>query len=284
MRLVSFITVEDVAATPRTGVVVDDGVIDCTDLASDGIRHWLRPETADSLRRAVDDRAPRCGLDSVRLLPPIPDPAKIVCVGLNYRSHLRETGRPLPEHPTLFARYADSQMGHGAPAVIPAESTQLDYEGELAVVIGRSAHRVPVEKAWDVVGGYAAYDDFSVRDWQRHTSQFMPGKNFPSTGGFGPWLVTPDEVPDIDSCVLTTRVNGEVRQQAPISDLMFSIPELVAYISTFMPLAPGDVIVTGTPGGVGLFRDPPSFLEPGDQVSVDISGIGTLVNPVATAT
>jgi 2-keto-4-pentenoate hydratase/2-oxohepta-3-ene-1,7-dioic acid hydratase in catechol pathway len=254
MRLVSFIAVEDMAAAPRTGVVVDDGVIDCTDLASDGIRHWLRPETADSLRRAADDRAPRWGLDSVRLLPPISDPAKIVCVGLNYRSHLRETARPPPEHPTLFPRYADSQMGHGAPAVIPSESTQLDYEGELAVVIGRSAYRVSVEKAWDVVGGYAAYDDFTVRDWQRHTSQFMPGKNFPSTGGFGPWLVTPDDVPDIDSCVLTTRVNGEVRQRASISDLMFNIPELVACISTFTPLAPGDL---------------------GDQVSVEISGIGT---------
>jgi 2-keto-4-pentenoate hydratase/2-oxohepta-3-ene-1,7-dioic acid hydratase in catechol pathway len=163
---------------------------------------------------------------------------------------------------------------------LPNESTELDYEGELAVVIGTGGRRIPVEKALDHVVGYSCYNDGSIRDWQRHTSQFTPGKNFPHTGSFGPWLVTTDEIPDPSSLTLTTRLNGEVMQYATTDMMIFTIPELINYISTFTSLEPGDVIVSGTPGGVGSRRDPPIFMQSGDRVEVEISSIGVLANPI----
>ncbi|WP_030611502.1 fumarylacetoacetate hydrolase family protein [Streptomyces fulvoviolaceus] len=284
MRLVSYRKPDDGATS--CGVVTDDGrsIVDAAEALGTplaGLRELLTTGRIAELAGAVTGQAPTCAVADVQLLPPIPDPRKILCVGLNYRTHLVETGRPEPQYPTLFSRYADTQIGHRACVRIPAESTSLDYEGELAVVIGAPAHRVSVADAAAVVAGYSVYNDFSVRDWQRHTSQFLPGKNFPATGAFGPWLVTVDDADRIGDWVLTTRVNGEVRQTAPIDDLLFDIPHLIAYISTFTALAPGDVIVTGTPGGVGLFRDPPEFLRPDDVVEVDITGIGTLTNVVA---
>ncbi len=181
----------------------------------------------------------------------------------------------------MFTRFTDSQVGHGQPIIKPDVSDQVDYEGELAVVIGQGGHQIPEAAAMDHVAGYAAFNDVSVRDWQRHTTQFVPGKNFFHAGAFGPWLVTADELPEITAQELTTRVNGETVQHAPISDLLFPIPRLIAYISAFTPLSPGDVIATGTPGGVGFYRDPQLFLFPGDVVEVEISGIGTLRNLVA---
>ena len=219
----------------------------------------------------------------MRFLPPIVDPAKVLCVGVNYRSHQKEAGRPDPQVPTVFVRFADSQMGHREPALRPATTTQFDYEGELAVIIGRHARLVPEEEAWRTVAGYAVYDDFSVRDWQRASTQWTAGKNFPSTGGFGPYLVPARDVPDVASLRLETRVNGEVRQSASLADLVFTIPQIIAYVSGFTPLSPGDVIVTGTPSGVGLFMDPPGLLTVGDVVEVEISGVGTLSNAVVDA-
>ena len=226
----------------------------------------------------------RIPVESVEFLPVIPNPGKIICVGVNYRTHREETGRDEVGHPTIFARFADTQIGHGQPAHKPAASNRFDYEGELAVVIGQGCRAVPASDAYDVIAGYSCYDDFSARDWQRHTSQWLPGKNFPGTGGFGPWLVTRDEIPDPGNLDLVTRVNGEVRQSASVADLIFGIPELIAYISGFTPLAPGDVIVTGTPGGVGLFMDPPTFLQAGDTVEVEITRLGTLRNTVVEVT
>ena len=284
MRLVSYVRAADVSTS--FGVVIgEDAIIDARQVIGGDVSdlgELLRTQRLDELEKAVEGRQPTDRLTQVRLLPPIPNPAKILCVGLNYRSHVAETDRPPMQYPTLFSRYADSQMGHLASAEIPPESTQFDYEGELAVVIGAPARRIAPADAMAVVAGYSVYNDFSARDWQRHTSQFLPGKNFPSTGGFGPWLITADEVPNVEHSVLTTRVNGEVRQNAPISDLIFDIAHLIAYISTFTPLAPGDVIVTGTPGGVGLFMDPPIFLTAGDVVEVEIDGVGTLSNIVAS--
>lgn len=219
-------------------------------------------------------------LSEVTYLPVIPNPDKIFCIGINYASHIAETGRPLPEKPVVFMRYANSQVAAGQPIIRPLDSEQLDYEGELAVVIGRAGRRIPVSEALSHVAGYACYNDGSVRDFQRHSSQFGPGKNFPCTGGFGPWLVTTDEIPDPSTLTLQTRLNGQVMQEAPISDLVFDVQALIAYCSTFTELVPGDVIVTGTTGGVGLFRTPPVFMKDGDVVEVEISGIGTLVNPV----
>ena len=219
-------------------------------------------------------------LAEIEFLPVIPNPSKIICIGLNYEDHRVETGRSPKDHPTIFTRFADTQTGHRQPVWLAPESSEADYEGELAVVIGKWARRVPKESALDCVAGYSCFNDVSIRDWQRHTSQFIPGKNFPKTGPFGPWLVTKDEIPNPNALSLTTRLNGNVVQQASTSQMIFSVPDLIAYITSFTALGPGDVIVTGTPSGVGFARKPPLFLKPGDTVEVEISGIGTLRNPV----
>ena len=226
------------------------------------------------------DTAPQVALSDVQLLPPNTNPDKIICVGLNYESHRKETGRPEVEFPTLFTRFANSQIGDGEAMWRPAESTSLDYEGELAVIIGSGGWNIPVDKALEHVAGYSCYNDGSVRDWQRHTSQFTPGKNFRHTGPFGPWLVTTDEISDPSTLTLTTRLNGEVMQHATTDLLIFTIPVLINYISRFTRLEPGDVIVSGTPGGVGFKRDPQVFMKPGDVVEVEISKIGILKNPI----
>jgi 2-keto-4-pentenoate hydratase/2-oxohepta-3-ene-1,7-dioic acid hydratase in catechol pathway len=224
--------------------------------------------------------ASRIPLGKVRLLPVIPDPAKILCIGINYLSHVKETGREIPKYPMIFTRFPDSQTAHGAPIIRPTASHKLDFEGELAVVISRTARHVKAADAMDYVAGYSCYNDGSVRDWQKHTIQFIPGKNFPATGGFGPWLVTPDEVGDPSTLDLVTRLNGEIVQQANTSDLIFPVQVLIEYCSTFTELQPGDVIITGTTGGVGAFREPPLWMKPGDVVEVEISKIGTLKNTI----
>lgn len=229
---------------------------------------------------AIATDRPRIALGDVELLPVIPRPEKILCVGINYASHVKETGRDMPKYPMFFARFADSQTAHGQPIIRPHASDKLDFEGELAVVIGRRARHVKAADALDYVAGYSCYNDGSVRDWQKHTIQFIPGKNFPSTGGFGPWLVTADEITDPSQLQLTTRLNGEIVQQATTDDLIFSIEALIEYCSTFTVLNPGDVIITGTTGGVGAFREPPLWMKPGDVVEVEISHIGTLVNRI----
>ncbi|TRW93039.1 fumarylacetoacetate hydrolase family protein [Paracoccus sp. M683] len=219
-------------------------------------------------------------LADVTRLPPLPNPGKIICVGLNYEGHRLETGRPKLTHPTLFARFADTLVADGAPIIRPPESADLDFEGELAVVMGRGGRRVPAEAAATLVAGYSVFNDASLRDFQNHTHQFMPGKNFTGTGAFGPDLVTSDEAPDLTDLVIETRLNGETVQKATLDELIFKIPELIAYISAFTPLSAGDVIVTGTPGGVGFKRKPPLFMKPGDHVEVRIDQIGILGNDI----
>jgi 2-keto-4-pentenoate hydratase/2-oxohepta-3-ene-1,7-dioic acid hydratase in catechol pathway len=217
---------------------------------------------------------------SVTLLPPIPNPEKILCIGLNYLPHILETGRAKPEYPSIFTRYPDSVVGHGTPLTRPKASHKFDYEGELAVIIGKTARHVSLENAWDVIAGYSCFNDGSIRDYQNHTTQFWPGKSFERSGSFGPWIVTADAVGDITAQSLTTRVNGNVEQHTPISDMAIGIPELIAYASTVTTLKPGDVIATGTPGGVGNHRKPQLFLAPGMTVEVEITGVGTLTNGV----
>jgi len=230
---------------------------------------------------AAVTRAPRVPLATVRLLPVIPNPEKILCIGLNYETHRKETQRPEAEHPTIFIRFADSQIGHNAPILRPHVSTQLDYEGELAVVIGKGGRYIPRSEAMNHVAGYACYNDATLRDWQRHTHQFTPGKNFPGTGAFGPWLITRDEITDVGALQLQTRLNGEVMQTTSISQMIFPIEVLIEYCSAFTPLSPGDVIATGTPGGVGFKREPQRFMKPGDVVEVEITQLGTLSNTIA---
>ncbi|MEU1405652.1 fumarylacetoacetate hydrolase family protein [Streptomyces sp. NPDC005728] len=282
MKLLTYRVEDDV----RFGVLRDDGLVDIS----------TRLEGLDSIRTVLENAALAAvadaaataetadrKLEDVELLPVVPNPGKILCAGVNYRAHRDEAGRSEATHPTIFTRFADSQIGHNAPALRPPASDRFDYEGELAVVIGKAGAAIAPEDAMAHVAGYACYNDFSVRDWQRHTTQWTPGKNFPGTGAFGPQLVTADEVASLDVLKIQTRVNGDVRQSATIADLIFSVPALVGYISTFTPLAPGDVIVTGTPGGVGMFREPPEFLHDGDLVEVEIDGIGLLVNKVVVA-
>jgi 2-keto-4-pentenoate hydratase/2-oxohepta-3-ene-1,7-dioic acid hydratase in catechol pathway len=241
---------------------------------------WL-----DANPRALDKvdvtGTPGTAARDVTFLPVVPDPHAIWCAALTYLSHVQEApGRSAPDYPLFFLRVANSQVGHGAAMVSPSVSDQLDYEGELAVVIGRAGRHIAQERAYEHIAGYACYNDGSVRDWQRHTSQITPGKNFAATGGFGPWLVTGDEFGDPSDHRLQTRLNGNVMQSAMISELLFPVEYMVHYLSTICPLQVGDVIVTGTCGGVGARREPPVFLRPGDVVEVDIDGIGVLSNPV----
>jgi 2-keto-4-pentenoate hydratase/2-oxohepta-3-ene-1,7-dioic acid hydratase in catechol pathway len=280
MRLVTF---HGSGGDARFGVVSGAGIVDLaarTPADVTSVRTLLasgRLEDAAAAATAEPDVA----LADVTLLPPVPDPAKILAIGLNYAEHRAEGGAPEVSHPTVFTRFPDSQVGHGQPLRRPDATDKFDYEGELAVVIGRPGFLVPEPDAMSYVAGYSAYNDGSVRDWQRHTSQFIPGKNFYRSGAFGPWLVTADEVPDLMAHRIETRLNGQVVQHAPLSDMIFGIPALIAYISTFTPLAPGDVIVTGTPSGVGIYHDPPLLLKPGDVVEVEVSCVGVLRNEVA---
>ncbi|EIF33017.1 2-keto-4-pentenoate hydratase/2-oxohepta-3-ene-1,7-dioic acid hydratase [Burkholderia sp. Ch1-1] len=273
MKLVSFLH----AGRSSYGVVVDGGIVDAAPFAT-----RLGATLKEALEReslgALADHAARADVTlafaDVELLPVIPDPQKILCVGINYLSHVKETGREVPDKPMIFARFADSQTAHDAPIVRPSVSERLDFEGELAVVIGRRASRE---------GGGCIRRDRRLCLLQRRqrASQFTPGKNFPQTGGFGPWLVTRDEVGDPSRLSLTTRLNGEVMPRATTDDLIFPIPQLIEYCSTFCTLLPGDGIITGTTGGVGAFRDPPLWMKAGDVVEVEISRIGTLRNQVA---
>jgi 2-keto-4-pentenoate hydratase/2-oxohepta-3-ene-1,7-dioic acid hydratase in catechol pathway len=224
--------------------------------------------------------APSRAEADIEFLPAVTDPGKIICIGVNYRSHQEESGKTEQKAPTVFTRFADSQMGHLRPAQMPATTTKFDYEGEMALVIGKEAFHVAEADAFDYVAGYAAYNDLSVRDWQLAATQWIPGKNFPGTGGFGPYLVPAADLGDVNALTLETRVNGDIRQKASVSDLYFTIPQLIAYVTGFTKLSPGDVIVTGTPGGVGLFMEPSGLLSDGDVVEVEITGLGTLKNTV----
>jgi len=219
-------------------------------------------------------------LAEVTLLPPIPNPGKIICIGLNYAAHIAEMGRETLERPAIFTRWPDTLVAHGQPLLRPLASAQLDYEGELAIVIGRPGRRIPAANAFEHIAGFSVFNDASVRDWQRHNSQFTPGKNFPATAGFGPALVTPDEIADLPQTRVQTRLNGQLVQDQPIADMLCPIAEIVAYLSAFTPLAPGDVIATGTPSGVGDKRQPRLYLKAGDKVEVTIGEVGTLSNPV----
>ncbi len=231
---------------------------------------------AEAATLAVDP----VSLVDVRLAPPIPRPGKIVCIGMNYVAHIAEMGRKRPAFPTLFTRFPDSLVGHDWPIMRPAASERYDFEGELAVVIGRRARHVTADRALEHVAGYSCFLDATLRDYQRHTSQFTAGKNFYRSGAFGPWLVTSDEIADPGPLHLETRINGRVMQSGRIDDLCFGIGALIEYLSAIFPLDPGDVIATGTPGGVGAARDPQVWLCPGDVVEVEIDRIGVLRNEV----
>ena len=243
--------------------------------------------SADYIRRneIVSAVKPGPKLSEIRFLPVIPRPEKIICVVRNYLDHHNEAlasglKREITEYPPIFLRVWRSQVGHNEPIIRPKVSDHLDWEGELAVVIGKAGRHISQADAWSHVAGYSIFNDVSVRDWQRHAQQIASGKNFVGTGPFGPWLVTPDNIGDPAKLKIETRVNGAVMQSSDTSMLIFPIPRLIEYCSTIFDLVPGDVVATGTPAGVGFARKPPIFLKPGDVVEVEIERIGVLRNPV----
>ena len=256
-------------------------------ISPDGAR-YLPLDGAGSLAERLGSPPPRVDADwetaprisDVRFLPLIPRPGALWCVGLNYEDHRLETGRAKADYPTLFTRFPASLVGHGEALARPSVSRLLDYEAELAVVIGRPGRHISEADALHHVAGYSCFNDASVRDYQGHSSQFGPGKNFWRTGGFGPFLVTPDEVPDPQDLPIGTRLNGEVVQASHTSQMTYPVRELIAYLSRIHPLVPGDVIATGTPSGVGVARDPQLFMKPGDVVEVEIGNVGLLRNGV----
>jgi 2-keto-4-pentenoate hydratase/2-oxohepta-3-ene-1,7-dioic acid hydratase in catechol pathway len=279
MKLASF----QIGERRTFGIVEGDRIIDIGRLWSGEnaeLRAALAAGKLGELASHKDEAAP-FSTGEIEWLPVIPSPDKILCVGVNYETHRQETGRKQSGYPTIFLRLANTQIGHGASILRPKVSRDLDFEGELAVILGRPGRYIAEAEAWAHVAGYACYNDATLRDWQSHTHQFTPGKNFPRTGAFGPWMTTANEIANVDALHLTTRLNGVVMQEAHLDQLIFSIPRLISYCSSFTPLEAGDVISTGTPGGVGFKRTPPVWLKPGDRIEVDIPGVGTLVNGVA---
>lgn len=276
MRLVSFKKADGTTSYGTCdGTMIRDAGAELSGAYAD-----LRAVLAAGAAAELEGKGPELAMSDVTLLSPVPNPDKIICIGLNYMSHINETGRDKPKHPSIFTRYPSSVLGHDVPLVRPKASHDFDYEGELAVVIGKEGRHISQEDAWDHIAGYSCFNDGSIRDYQIHTSQFWPGKSFDNSGSMGPWLVTCDEIADITSAQLTTRVNGNVEQQSTVDDLAITIPEIIAYCSTVTTLLPGDVIATGTPGGVGKFRKPQLYLEPGMTCEVEIDGIGILRNGV----
>ena len=280
MKLLSFVS----PTRASFGVVDGDRVIDmgvrlgasCPDLLS-----ALQSGALERIGRLAAGAPADYRVDEIGYLPLLPNPGKIVCVGLNYLAHRTEGGhKPTSPAPVIFLRVPASQVGHGQPIVCPRESDQLDFEAELAVVIGKAGRRIAPADAISHVAGTSCYNDGSVRDWQLATGQWSPGKNFPATGAFGPWMVTAGELDPSTALRLRCRLNGTVMQDTTTDLMIFPIAELIHFISTWTTLEVGDVIVTGTPGGVGLRRDPPVWMKHGDMVEIELEGVGVLRNPI----
>lgn len=284
MRLVTF----QQNGTERLGVVAGDSVVDLSQAAPDLPRDLVALIRAGKNAFSAAERAAmaapaaaRVPLDKVKFLPPVPQPGKIICLGLNYVDHATEGGHAKPSYPSFFMRVATSLTAHGEPIVRPPCSTQLDYEAELAVVVGRRARHVREADALAIVAGYSCFNDGSIRDYQRKTAQWTIGKNFDRTGGFGPWMVTPDGLPaGAAGLSIQSRLNGQVMQNANTRDMLFPVAETIVLLTECLTLEPGDVIVMGTPAGVGHARKPPVWMKQGDTIEIEIEGIGVLSNPI----
>jgi len=270
----------------HNGAIVDLNAADAA-LPADIVAFLAAGDDAlDAAREALASAAGRDDVtvdeSAIELLPVVPRPPKIICVARNYAEHAAEANLQVLEVPNLFIRFPRSLVAHGAPVLVPTVSEQVDWEAELAVVIGKPGKHVAPEQAYDHVAGYTLFNDVSIRDWQirKPPIQFGAGKNFDGSGPLGPELVTRDEVPDPHALQIACKVNGEVVQSSSTASMIFDIPTLIEHISQFTTLEPGDVIATGTPSGVGHFREPPRYLRPGDRVSVEIEGLGVLENPV----
>jgi 2-keto-4-pentenoate hydratase/2-oxohepta-3-ene-1,7-dioic acid hydratase in catechol pathway len=279
MRLATFKTAQGISY----GAVTAKGIVDLRRYLGNqypDLKALIEGDALDQAKKHLGE-TPDYKASDITWLPVIPNPDKIVCVGLNYQDHVVETGRDNTEQPAIFLRLGESQVGHLQPIVRPRESTHMDFEAEIAVIIGKPGRRISQDKAWGHIAGYSCYNDGSVRDWQRHTIQWTAGKNFPRTGGFGPWMVTADEIPPNTKMTLSCRLNGERMQHATTEQMIFKIPKIIEYVSTWTTLLPGDVLVTGTPGGVGARRTPPVWMKPGDKVEIEIDKVGVLENSIA---
>ena len=257
------------------GAVSGDGVITLNKrIKQPNLRAALEAGKMEAMQNAASEAKPDRELADITFRPVIPHPGKILCAGINYRAHAAETGREMPMQPSMFVRFDDTLVGHGGEMIRPSVSDNFDFEGELALVIGKAARHIKAEDALDHVAGYTCFVDGSVRDYQRFS--VTSGKNFPGTGPLGPWIVTTDEIPDPSKLTLSTRLNGAEVQHSPTDLLIYSIPQIIAFCSDFTALSPGDVIATGTPEGVGHGRKPPLWMKAGDTLEVEISSIGTL--------
>jgi 2-keto-4-pentenoate hydratase/2-oxohepta-3-ene-1,7-dioic acid hydratase in catechol pathway len=271
MKLLSFVA----DGKDCFGAVSGDGVVTLNGkIGQPTLRAALAAGAIEAMRKAVKEAGPDRKLGDIKFLPVIPNPNKILCAGINYRSHAAETGRELPRQPSMFVRFTDTLVGHDGELIKPKISDNFDFEGELAVVIGKGGRHIKPEHALDHVAGYTCFVDGSVRDYQKFS--VTSGKNFPGTGPLGPWLVTTDEIPDPGKLTLSTRLNGKEVQHSPTDLLIYSVPHIIAFCSDFTALSPGDVIATGTPEGVGMRRTPPLWMKAGDVLEVEITGIGTL--------
>jgi len=269
------------------GIINDSGVIDLSGRLGAGVRNLkdlIRLGCLEQAREIAKHSTSDFGLDDVSFLPTITSPEKIVCIGVNYvnRNEEYKDDALTNTFPSVFMRTRESLVGHGEPLIRPPESEQLDYEGEIAIIIGKEGRRIDEMYAHEYIAGFSIMNEGTIRDWLRHAKfNVTQGKNFEGSGAFGPWMVTVDEFSSYDGLWVTTRVNKEVRQHDTSANLLFSFRYLIHYLSTFMRLKPGDVISTGTPTGAGARLDPPKYLKPGDVVEVEVSGIGTLINSVA---
>lgn len=264
------------------GAVVEDGIINLTGKigGASTLKELLEAQAVDKAREYCKSARPDFALAQCTLLPVIPNPNKIICIGVNYAAHGDEAGVKTTPYPVIFLRLPEVLIGHAQPLIRPRVSEQFDYEGELAVVMGKPGSHVAEAEAMSYVAGYSCFNDASVRDWQFHTRQFGMGKNFRSSGPFGPWMVTADELGDYRHQTLRTLLNGKEVQRTTLDQMVFDVPKLIAYVSQALPWSPGDVISTGTPSGVAHFGKPPRYMRAGDTVEVEISGIGRLSNPV----
>ena len=274
MKLASYLS----NGNPAFGIVTDMGVITLSDRFAGRtltLKDALAEEDAlDELLRLAEGAEPDAGLDGLKYLPVITNPSKILCVGINYRSHAAEHGHAVAEKPNIFTKFTDTLVEHEGAMIRPKASQQLDFEGELAVIIGKGGRAISVKDALAQVAGYTCFCDGSVRDFIKVS--LITGKNFPSTSPLGPWMVTADEIPDPSKLTLTTRLNGKEMQRSGTDMMMHGVPELIAYCSSFTELSPGDLIATGTPEGIGARRTPPVWMKAGDVLEVEITKIGTL--------
>lgn len=280
VRLASFETLHGVGF----GIVDGDGVLDVAGqegtASARGVAELLGALGPAEIRSVADRSGVRHDMQGLRLLPPITDPERILCIGLNFTDHAREAKLPIPARPSMFVRFRSSFVGHERDIVAPSASSEFDYEGEIALIVGAAGYQITSSRALDHVFGLTILTDNSARDWQRHSRQVTAGKNFPASGSIGPWCVTLDELPDLRDLTIETRLNGVTVQHGSTRDLIFSIEQAVAYASSFTPLASGDLIALGTPAGVGMARTPPLWLKPGDRLEIEVPGIGILANRI----